>query len=161
MAARAAPVGSVPLAAPTPPPAEQTIPEPYVTPGLEQFAAQFGASGVPATPDSVVWAPQPAVTQPPATLPLAQGTRAAAHGTGVPAQTVMLRARRAASLVVRTPEGRVLFARHLAAGDSWRSPPVPGLVIEVSEPSAWDVYAFGRFKGQLSGVTASVAQLAS
>lgn len=156
------PSTAVPLAPPTPPPAEQTIPEPYVTPGLEAFAAQFGASPDRAPPTSVVWAPEAAATQPPApALPLAQGARSAAHGSGVPAQTVMLKARRSASLVVRTPEGRVLFARHLAAGDSWRSPPVAGLVVEVSEPSAWDVYAYGRFKGQLAGPAASLAQLGS
>ncbi len=157
------PSGSVPLAPPTPPPAEQTIPAPYVTPGLEQFAAQFGAApGQSSTPPSVVWAPEAVPTQPPApALPLAQGAKAAAWGAGAPAQTVMLKARRAASLVVRTPEGRVIFARHLAAGDSWRSPPIAGLVVEVSEPSAWDVYAFGRFKGQLAGPAASLSALAS
>ena len=154
------PSGAVPLAAPTPPPAEQTIPEPYVTPGLEQFAAQ--RAGGPAAQLSAGYTPQTGPTQPPApALPLAQGAKSAHWGGGLPAQTVMLKARRAASIVVRTPEGRVLFARHLAAGDSWRSPPAPGLIVEVSEPAAWDVYAFGNFKGQLAGPSASVSQLAS
>jgi len=156
------PSGAVSLREPTPPPAEQTIPEPYVTPGLEQFAQQFGAApGTIPPPASPGYAPQIGPTQPPAPPPaLTQGVRPAEYGAGVPAQTVMLRARRAASLVVRTPEGRILFARHLAAGDSWRSPPTPGLIVEVSEPAAWDVYAFGRFKGQLAGTAVSVSQLA-
>lgn len=158
------PSGAVPLREPTPPPAEQTIPEPYVTPGLEQFAAAQtagAAAGEPA-PSSVIYTPQAGTTLPPATpLPAAQGARSAAYGSGLPQQTIMLKARRPASLVVRTPEGRVLFARHLAAGDSWRSPLVPGLVVEVSEPAAWDVYSFGQFKGQLAGPAASLNQLAS
>jgi hypothetical protein len=99
--------------------------------------------------------------QPPAVITAAQGAKAQTFGGGDPAAAVMLRARRPASLVVRTPEGRVVFARHLAAGDSWRNPPMAGLIVEVSEPTAWDVYAYGVFKGQLSGPAASLNQLAS
>lgn len=148
-----APTAPVPLAPPAPAPSEQTIPEPYITPGLEAFALQQ-AGGLPA-------APTVGVTQPPAVITAAQGARAQTFGGGDPAAAVMLRARRPASLVVRTPEGRVVFARHLAAGDSWRNPPLAGLVVEVSEPTAWDVYVYGVFKGQLSGPAASLTQLAS
>ncbi|MBW3558415.1 MAG: helix-turn-helix domain-containing protein [Proteobacteria bacterium] len=148
----------VPLAPPAPAPSEQTIPTPYVTPGLEEFAAQQ-ASGMSEAP-SAVPAAQTGATLPPAAITAAQGAKAQAFGGGDPALSVMLRARRPASLVVRTPEGRVVFARHLQAGDSWRNPVVPGLVIEVSEPAAWDVYAYGVFKGQLSGPAANLPQLA-
>ena len=152
----------VPLAAPAPAPSEQTIPAPYVTPGLEAFAAELAggqATGTgPVAP--VTAAVSPGGTQPPASITAAQGAKAQAFGGGDPALSVMLRARRPASLVVRTPEGRVVFARHLQSGDSWRSPPVPGLVIEVSEPTAWDVYSYGVFKGQLSGPAATLPQLA-
>lgn len=158
------PAGPVPLGPTTPAPAEQTIPEPYVTPGLEQFAAERAAAAGQPMPAGLggAAAPVPGVTLPPATATtLAQGKSSVAYGQGAPQATVMLKARRAAALVVRTPEGRVVFARYLSAGDSWRNPVAPGLVVEVSEPSAWDVYAYGRFKGQLAGPAASLNQLAS
>ena len=152
----------VALAPPAPAPTEQTIPAPYVTPGLEEFAIQQ-ASGLPASSGPVT-VPTPGVntgaTLPAAAITAAQASTAKAFGGGDPTLGVMLRARRPASIVVRTPEGRVVFARHLGAGDSWRNPVAPGLIVEVSEPAAWDVYSYGVFKGQLSGVTATLPQLA-
>jgi hypothetical protein len=102
------------------------------------------------------------VTLPPAEITAAQGARTAHFGQGEFSQVVYLKARRSASLVIRTPDGeRILFARLMQAGDSWRHPVVPGMVVEVSEPSAWDVYAYGRFKGQMAGLSSTLPQLAS
>lgn len=146
----------VPLSPPTPAPAEQSRPPPYATPGLEAFAArQAAAAADKATPS------EPASAAPPA-FPLARAGAPgrAVFGEGPAEATVTLTARRAASLIVRQGDGRIVFARHLAAGESWRSPPRPGLAVEVSEPSAWDVYALGAFKGQMSAPTATLAKLA-
>lgn len=150
------PSGPVPLEPPAPAPAEQTIPAPYLTPGLEEFAAlQAGGDPLAVPP------PAAGATLPPVVLNAAQGSRTQHFGQGAFPQTVLLKARRSAALVVRRPDGQVLFARLMKPGDSWRQPPVPGLIVEVAEPSAWDVYAYGRFKGQLTGLTATLPQLAS
>jgi cytoskeletal protein RodZ len=158
----APPSGPVPLAAPAPAPAEQTIPDPYVTPGLDAFAAARAAgraqADIPTNAQPV--GRIPTETAPPAVPTAAQGAKAKAYGQGTLETTVMLKARVAASIVVKRPDGAVIFARHLPAGDSFRHPPVPGMVVEVSEPSAFDVYAYGRFKGQLAAPVVSLPQLA-
>jgi cytoskeletal protein RodZ len=158
----APPSGPVPLAPPAPAPAEQTIPEPYVTPGIEVFAAARAAGQTQAdiASDTQPVGKIPTGTAPPAVPTAAQGAKAKAYGQGTPETTVMLKARVAASLVVKRPDGAVIFARHLPAGDSFRHPPVAGMVIEVSEPSAFDVYAYGRFKGQLAAPVVGLPQLA-
>ena len=156
------PSSPVPLAPPAPAPSEQTIPEPYVTPGLEAFAEQqaTGGSG-PGQVTGVTPLGTPGVTLPPAVITAAQGSRTVHFGQGVFPQTVLLKARRAASLVVRRTDGQVVFARLMQPGDSWRHPPIPGLIVEVSEPGAWDVYAYGGFKGQMAGLASTLPQLAS
>ena len=153
-----APTAPVPLGGPVPAPAEQTTPAPYVTPGLEEFA-----TGVPGSTQltQVGGAPQKLVTLPPATpASAALGTKAMVYGAGQPAQTVSLVARKPAALIVKDPRGQVVFARYLAAGDSWRGAPVAGYAVDVSEPGAFDVYAFGQFKGQLAAPVVSLAQIA-
>jgi hypothetical protein len=155
------PSGPVPLAPPAPAPSEQTLPDPYVTPGLEAFAAQLAGQGTGlGQVTGVTPLVNPGVTLPPAVITAAQGSKTQHFGQGEPAQTVTLRARRSASLVVRRSDGQVVFARLMHPGDSWRWPPAPGLIVEVSEPSAWDVYAYGQFKGQLTGLASNLPQLA-
>ena len=156
--ATTAPTAPVPLGAPTPAPAEQTTPAPYVTPGLAEFAA--GQQIAPQVTGVTVVNTNP--TQPPAPPPAtANGVRPVAHGAGAPAQTVTLVARSGVALIVKDPRGQIIFARHLSPGDSWRSPPAPGYAVEVSKPEAVDVYAFGRFKGQLANPMVSLTQIAN
>lgn len=155
------PSAPVPLQPPAPAPSEQTLPEPYVTPGLEAFAAQLAGQGQGLTQVApVTAAATPGVTLPPAVITAAQGSKTLHFGQGAFPQTVLLKARRPASLVVRRVDGQVVFARMMQAGDSWRHPPEPGLVVEVSEPGAWDVYGFGQFKGQMAGPASTLPQLA-
>lgn len=153
------PSAPLPLQAPAPAPSEQTLPEPYLTPGLEAFATEQ-ASGGGQLADIAPLAP-PGATLPPAVITAAQGSKTIHFGQGAFPQTVLLKARRSAALVVRRPDGQVVFARLMHAGDSWRYPPVPGVVVEVSEPGAWDVYAYGRFRGQMAGPASTLPQLAS
>ena len=156
--AASAPTAPVPLAPPSPAPAEQTTPAPYVTPGLVEFAA--GEQIAPQVTGVTVVNTNP--TQPPAPPPAAAtGVRPVAHGAGAPAASVRLVARSGVAVIVKDPRGQIIFARHLSPGDSWRSPPAPGYAVEVSKPEAVDVYAFGRFKGQLANPMASLTQLAS
>ncbi len=47
-------------------------------------------------------------------------------------------------------DGTVYFARQLAAGEAYRAPTaVKGLVVDVSDPQAFDIYANGTLQGQL------------
>ena len=151
-----APTAPVPLGAPTPAPAEQTTPAPYATPGLDAFER---GETIPLQIPGVM--PVNTVTQPPAPPPAAAtGVKPVAHGAGAPAATVTLVARTGVAVIVKDPRGQIIFARHLSPGDSWRSPPAPGYAVEVSKPEAVDVYAFGRFKGQLASPMVSLQQLA-
>ena len=150
-----APTAPVPLGTPTPAPSEQTTPAPYVTPGLDAFAR---GETIPLQIPGAQ--PVNTVTQPPAVVSAATGVKPVAYGAGAPAATVTLVARTGVAVIVKDPRGQIIFARHLSPGDSWRGAPAPGYGVEVSKPEAIDVYAFGRFKGQLAGPIVSLAQLA-
>lgn len=144
--------GVVRLGAPQPAPPDQTIPALYVTPGLEaeltgvdpDTAAGIAAAAAAAPPVQAAFNPQGAI-----------------YGASPGASQVVLQARRAASLVVRMADGRVLFARQLAAGEAWRAPAGVSAVVDVSEPSAFDVYLNGEHGGALQAVITPLSQLNS
>ena len=71
------------------------------------------------------------------------------HGAPPQMSRLTVQARRSASVVVRRPDGLILFARQLAAGEAYRAPLERGLIVDVSEPGAFDVYRDGEFQGQL------------
>ena len=62
-------------------------------------------------------------------------------------------------LVVRLADGRVLFARQLAAGEAWRAPADVAATIDVSDPTAFDVYLNGEHGGALTAVLTPLSQL--
>ena len=73
---------------------------------------------------------------------------------------ITLQARKPASIIIRGPDGAVYFARQLAAGEAYRAPvTVRGLVVDVSEPQAFDVYLNGASHGQLSATQTPVEKL--
>lgn len=156
------------LGIPTAAPAEQTTPAPYVTPGIEAFAAQQveAAAGLPVTalpsaPVAGIGA-GPRETLPPAPpQSAALGVKAKAYGAGAPASSIVFTARKPATMVLRRVDGSVAFARHLSAGDSYRTPVIAGLAVDVSDPAAFDVYVYGQFKGQLAGPTGTLTAIAS
>lgn len=131
-----------------PAPADQTIPALYVTPGLEDALSADMEEAAPtaAAPVQRAFNPRGAV----------YGAAAAAGGT-----QVVLQARKAASVVVRMADGRVLFARQLAAGEAWRAPMGVQAVIDVSDPAAFDIYLNGEHGGVLSATLTPLAQLNS
>lgn len=156
-----APKGPMQLGAPTPPPADQTTPEPYVTPGLgvpgvdpnaTPSANTTGAgASVPntaaegaATPD-----PAPAVAPPPPS-PTVFTTRAAVYGAPAKGPTVVIQAKKPAALIIRGGQGAIYFAHQLAVGEAYRAPLGKGLTADVSDPTAFDVYLNGRLQGGLS-----------
>lgn len=127
------PTGPVALAAAQPAPPESDVPKPYITPGLAPPSAAADASGGPAQLQRVAFSPQGAV-----------------FGARADQSTVTLQAHKAASIIIRGIDGTVYFARQLAAGEAYRAPAtVKGLVVDVSDPQAFDIYANGALQGQL------------
>lgn len=138
------------LTAPRPAPPDQTVPALYITPGLE--AELTGID--PASPAGLAAA---AAAAPP--VQKAFNPRGATYGASANASQVVIQARKAASLVVRMADGRVLFARQLAAGDAWRAPLGVAATVDVSDPAAFDVYLNGEHGGALEAAQTSLNQL--
>ena len=61
---------------------------------------------------------------------------------------------------MRGADGSVYFARQLAKGEAYRAPPLSGLVVDVSEPPAFQVFVDGRSRGLLSANQTSLSRLA-
>jgi len=126
------------LGAPRAAPPDQTTPALYITPGLE---AQL--TGIdPDDPNAAVVLPAPPVQA-------AFNPRGAVYGASATTSQVILQAKKPAALVVRQGDGRILFARQLAAGEAWRAPPGLSATIDVSDPAAFDVYLNGEHSGAL------------
>ena len=146
----AVPGQSLRLSAPQPAPPDQTIPALYVTPGLE---AQL--TGVdPASAEALAAAAAASPVQ------RAFNPRGAIYGASASASQVVIQARKAASLVIRMADGRVLFARQLAAGDAWRAPVGLTAMVDASSNFAdFDVYLNGEHGGTLTAEQTPLAQL--
>jgi hypothetical protein len=106
-----------------------------VTPGLAN-------SGVPASGPAQ---PAAAPTDAPPQVFAAKGqVYGAASGP-----SVVLQARKPASLIVRGPTGQVYFARQLAAGEAFRAPLGEQLSAEVSDPASFSLYINNQLRGAL------------
>jgi cytoskeletal protein RodZ len=135
--------GPVALAAPQPAPAESDVPKPYITPGL-------------APPSTAAAQPAPAVPA----QPVAFVAKGAVYGAPAGQSAVTLQARRSALIIIRGADGAVYFARQLTVGQAYRAPTsLKGLVVDVSDPDAFDVYANGQLQGQLPAPQTPVAKL--
>ncbi len=138
--------GSVVITAPTPPPADQTTPKPYVTPGL-------GVAGIdknaPSDPTAVA-AAATAAAQPDPAPPATFTTRAPIYGASAKEGGVLVQAKSSASLIVRGPAGQIYFARELETGEAYRVPLGRGLTADVSDPNAFLLYVGGKLVGPLS-----------
>ena len=139
------------LSAPRAAPRDQTIPALYITPGLEEEL-----TGVdPASPEAIAAAA--AGAQP---VQRAFNPRGAIYGVSANASQVVIQARKAASLVVTMADGRVLFARQLAAGDAWRAPAgVSAMVDASSHFGDFDIYLNGEHAGTLTAEKTPLSQL--
>ena len=139
------------LTAPRPAPQDQTIPALYITPGLETELTGID----PGSPEAVAAASAGA---PP--VQRAFNPRGAIYGASANASQVVIQARKAASLVVRMADGRVLFARQLAGGDAWRAPAGVVAVVDVSSHfTDFDVYLNGEHGGTLMAEQTPLSQL--
>ncbi len=138
------------LTAPLPAPPDQTVPALYITPGLETELTGID----PASPEGLAAA---AAGAPP--VQKAFNPRGAIYGASASASQVVLQARKSAYLIVRMGDGRVLFARQLAAGDAWRAPLGVAATVDVPDPAAFDVYLNGEHGGVLEAAQTSLNQL--
>lgn len=136
------------LTAPQPAPPDQTIPALYVTPGLETELTGID----PESPEGLAAA---------AAVPVARAfnPRGTVYGAAATASQVVLQARKSAYLIVSTADGRVLFARQLAAGDAWRAPLGVAATVDVQDVTAFDVYLNGEHGGPLQAAKTSLVQL--
>lgn len=147
------PAGPVALGTPLPAPAESTTPELYLTPGLE--VAPTGVNPVLPIADPV------AIQQASLTTPATFTPNGPIHGAAPNLSVVTLQARERASLIVRGADGTVYFAKQMAAGEAYRAPLLKGLVLDVSDPTAFDVFVFGNGRGVLPAPQTPVATLAA
>lgn len=129
---------AVSLGAPRAAPPDQTVPPLYLTRGIEAVLLGDDAEAI-----ATLNAPAPPVQA-------AFNPRGALYGAPATASVVVLQANRPVSLVVRQSDGRVLFARQLASGDSWRAPMGVQAIVDVSDPAAFDIYMNGEHSGVLS-----------
>lgn len=143
--------GVVRLGAPRAAPPDQTVPALYITPGLEAELTGIDPGDEAAVQAARTDAPVQAAFNP----------RGATYGAAPTASNVVIQARRAASLVVRMGDGRVLFARQLAAGEAWRAPLEVSATVDVSEPDAFAVYMNGEYDGPLGAALTPLSQLNS
>lgn len=137
------------LSTPQPAPADQTVPQLYVTPGLE-----LQMTGVaPPTPEQLAAAAASATP-----VRRAFNPRGALYGAPATSSQVVIQASKPANIVVRLPDGRVLFARQLAAGDAWRAPIGLSATLDVSDPTAFDVYINGEYAGAMPALQVPLSQ---
>jgi transcriptional regulator with XRE-family HTH domain len=134
--------GALILGAPTAPPADQTVPKPYVTPGI-------GVTGIDPNAAQDTPAPDAATPATAASSPVVFTSRATVYGLPAKSGGVVVQAKTAGSLIVRGPDGSVYFARLLKAGEAYRAPIGRGLTADVSDPAAFDVYLNGQLQGAL------------
>lgn len=152
--------GPVALGAPLPPPVESTTPELYETPGLQAATAADGsadASEAAAKLAAANKSQEPA--PPPADLPPTFVAKGEMFGAAADSSVVTLQARKAASIIIRGPDGSVYFARQLAAGDAYRAPAMKGLTVDVSEPDSFQVFVSGQTKGLLPAAQTPLSKL--
>ena len=153
----AAPAAPFALGGPLPAPVESTTPPPYETPGLQAATAKASEKAAtergdaPPAPSAAVARPAP----PPADLAAAYTVKGEVYGApAAESSSLILQARKAATLVVRGPDGSVYFARQLTAGEAYRVPALAGLVADVAEADSVQVFSGGASRGLLpSGVS--------
>jgi len=148
------PLAVIQVSAPLPAPADQTVPAPYITPGLDPEAQ---AAALAASPASATLPPGPQIN-----VGAAFNPKGAVYGAAPNASGVTLQARKPANIVVRNADGSVVyFARQLAEGEAWRAPLGGNMMIDVSDPLAFAVYFNGEYHGSLDGALVPVSRLNS
>lgn len=136
--ADAIPGTPVVLGGPQAAPPDQTVPPLYLTRGIEDQL-------IGDDPEN-----NPLLTAPAPPVQAAFNPRGALYGAPATNSVVTLQATKPATLIVRQGNGSILFARQLAAGDSWRAPRNIQAVLDVSDPTAFSVYMNGELAAPLT-----------
>lgn len=155
--------GSVSLGAPLPAPVESTTPEPYRTPGLEDAAANGGsADAVSAASKARAAEAAKSGVDPSQVVNVGAPFRAkgAVYGAAqAEASGLILQARKPGSLTVHDAAGAIYFTRWMAVGEAFRAPRNGGLIAEVSDPAAFEVYNAGALTSRMPSATATLGKL--
>jgi len=137
----------VELGHPLPPPVEATLPPPYITPGLEP-------DGPPAAP-----APGALIAAPTDEAVRFFQVKGKMYGAPPQASVVTLQATAGVFVILRRGD-KVLEIQELKAGDAYRAPMDAGLAIDVTAPSALEVYVGGQYRGRLTQTLNQISALA-
>ena len=137
-----------------PAPKDQDIPPPYVTPGLEDGFASISAAS---NHDQQAPVPVQDVLQARKSF----NPRGAVYGAPPESSTVTVQATKSVNLIVRGGDNAVYFAHELGEGEAYRLPSSAqqDLTVEVSDPTAVEMYYNGEFAGQLDGPTSTIGRL--
>lgn len=126
----------VELGLPLPPPVEATLPPAYVTPGLEPEGPPEAApagSLIASPAEETIRYFQP---------------KGKIYGAAAEQSVVTLQAVNAVFVILRKGD-TVMQIQELKAGESYRAPIEGGLAIDVTAPSALEVYVSGQYRGRL------------
>jgi hypothetical protein len=131
----------------------QGRPRPYITPGLEKELGDALADQAQFQPASANTIPTGAAFNPSGPV----------YGAEPGASSVTLKARKPASVVLRSPDGgTVYFAKQLATGEAYRAPlNCANQVLDVSDAAAFEVYYNGEYHGGLAANVTPCGQLNS
>lgn len=154
--------GPVTLGAPLPAPVESTTPTPYETPGLAAATAAGGsADAAKEAAKLAALTAESAPAEPPPSLPATFVAKGTVYGSATDASNVILQARKGGTLIARGADGSVYFARQLSEGESFRAPALKGLVLDVSDPAAFQVFVDGQTRGLMPAAQTPLSKLQS
>ncbi len=141
---------SKPMAAPK----DQDVPQPYVTPGLEEGFASVEAAHNQSSS-------APVVVQDALQGRKAFNPRGAIYGSAPESSAVTIQATKSVNLVMRGSDGTVYFAHQLGAGESFRLPSnaQQDLLIDVSDISAFEMYYNGEYAGAIEALVTPVGRM--
>ncbi len=137
-----------------PAPKDQDIPPPYVTPGLE---AGFSSIAAASNHDQAAPVPVQDVLQARKSF----NPRGAVYGAPPENSTVTVQATKSVNLVVHGGDNTVYFAHELGEGEAYRLPAnsQQELAVEVSDPTAVDMYYNGEYAGVMDGPSSTIGRM--
>jgi len=146
--------GVVYVSKPKAAPQDQDVPPAYVTPGLEE-----GFASIEAAHNQSSAAPVPA--QDVLQNRKAFNPRGAIYGSQPENSNVTIQATKSVNLVMRGGDGTVYFAHQLGAGEAFRLPAntQQDLLIDVSDPSAFEMYYNGEYAGAVEALVTPVGKM--
>jgi cytoskeletal protein RodZ len=151
------PTDSTPtIGAPLPAPPEASTPDPYVTPGLEAANAAGGSADAAIAAHAAAQAAATKNVGPVGHPFVAAGT---IYGDAATASGLILQAKRPTPIIVHSADGKVYFARQLAAGEAWRAPALKGLIVDTGNPADLEAFVGGVSKGVLTQPTTPLSTL--